>query len=63
MSNQVELKLVITRHNSKQCQVRFFRNGHGDDLVEHRADQFEVAIQELAEKLCKRDGGKLEKSG
>lgn len=55
--NAVTITLVVSRANAGQCIVELYRDGHGDDMVEERADQFEQALKRTKDELLQQDGG------
>jgi hypothetical protein len=57
LSNSVTIKVVVSRINSLQVRVDFFRSGSGDDMVEDRADHVEKAVHHAVEHLIQESTG------
>lgn len=55
--NEVVLRIVVSRANPEQCRVELFREGHGDDMVEQRADEVEEYVGELISGAVKSGRG------
>jgi hypothetical protein len=45
--NLVTIELRITRPNPQQTLIQLLRSGHGDDMIEQRADEIEDFIFKL----------------
>jgi hypothetical protein len=62
MANQVELRLVIRREaGTKKRVIEFFRDGHGDDLIDNAADYFERVFQNAMATMLEQTGGRMTK--
>jgi len=46
--NEVIIQVRFTRGSAKAVQVELYREGHGDDMVEQRADEMERVINAAA---------------
>ena len=57
--NAITLTVKISRENSSQCRVEFFREGEGDDLVANRADFMDSHIQKACDELLGLVGGEM----
>lgn len=45
--NAVTIELRISRPNPQQTLIQLSRTGHGDDMIEQRADEIEDFIYKL----------------